>query len=94
MGIGGVAFSTASTITLYDEHDSEIGVYYGVSNETFTFIGFVATDGQRIGRALLRGFDQNQFAIQDATFVPEPGALSLAIAALLSLAGLRARAPR
>ncbi len=94
LGLGGVGFGTASTVTLYDENDSKIGVYSGVSNETFTFIGFVATDGQRIGRALLRGFNQSQFAIQDATFVPEPGALSLAFAALLSLAVLRARSPR
>jgi hypothetical protein len=94
LGLGGVGFGTAATVTLYDENDLEIGVYSGVSNQTFTFIGFVATDGQRIGRAVLRGVDQNPFYLQDATFVPEPGALPLALMALLGLAGLRARASR
>ena len=93
LGVGNVSFGTNSTITLYDENDVQIGVYSGASNELFTFVGFVATDGELIGRAVLQGTgDPNDtFAIQDLTFVPEPGASALAFAALLTLATLRSR---
>lgn len=94
LGFGGVAFGKTSSVTLYDENDVLIASYPGVSNNTFTFIGFVATDGDRIGRAVLQGFEGGDFAIQDLTFVPEPGAGSAAIAALLVIALFRARRPR
>ena len=93
LGLGNISFGTNSTITLYDENDAQIGVYPGASNEAFTFVGFVATDGELIGRAVLQGTGEPNdiFAIQDLTFVPEPGASALAFAALLTLATLRSR---
>jgi hypothetical protein len=93
LGVGNISFGTDSTITLYDENDAQIGVYSGASNEEFTFVGFVATDGELIGRAVLQGTGESNdiFAIQDLSFVPEPGATALAFAALLTLATLRSR---
>ena len=93
VGLGLVALDTSMSIKVY-EGEVELYSDTGVSDNTFTFIGFLADSGDRIDRVELDGF---AYAIQDLTIVvPEPGttAQSLAVIAVLALiARVRSRGP-
>ena len=84
LGLGTVGFRSTSTISLYDANDALLGVYPGASDATFAFVGFVASDGDRIGRVVLEG-NGAFYALQDLTVTPEPGT---GVMLALGLAGL------
>lgn len=83
-GVGTVAFGPATSISLYDANDDLLGVYVGQAGEAFGFVGFVASDGDRIGRARIEA-NGAFYALQDLTLTPEPGT---AVLLLLGLVGL------
>lgn len=84
VGLGTVGFRSTSMISLYDAQDALLGVYPGASDATFAFVGFVANDGDRIGRMVLEG-NGAFYALQDLTITPEPGT---GVMLALGLAGL------
>ena len=83
-GVGTVLFGPATSISLYDPNDSLLGVYTGQAGEAGGFVGFVAQDGDRIGRALIEA-NGAFYALQDMTIAPEP---STALLLVLGLVGL------
>jgi hypothetical protein len=90
LGLGLVDFGTSNPpykISLYDPEGDLIDSYDGVSDNTYTFIGFTTDSGERIGRVVLNG---DFYALQDLQFVPEPASALQATAAMAALAALRA----
>jgi hypothetical protein len=87
LGLGLVGFGSSNVISLYDPEGDLIDSYDGVSDNTYTFIGFTTDSGERIGRVVLNG---DFYALQDLQFVPEPASALQATAAMAALAALRA----
>ena len=83
-GVGTVLFGPATSISLYDPNDNLLGVYTGQAGEAGGFVGFVAEDGDRIGRALIEA-NGAFYALQDMTIAPEPGTALLLVFGLVGL---------